>query len=252
MLHGFPTWSYDYAAVAHDLASDHTVVTLDFLGYGASEKPRGYNFSVGESADTVEQLLSHLGITIAVPVIHDYGAIVGQEMLDRRRDGQLSFTVDAVHLLNSGIVYSAYRPVKLQKQLITPVIGALVASRLGKAKLRAIIDAIRGVSKLTDAEFDQLWVGMSRDNGHKLAHRYIRYNSERNRHHARWEAALAAYEGPLQLVWGLADPVSGRHVLELARQRLPRARVVALENVGHFPQSETPAAVVSAIRGDSV
>jgi len=39
MLHGFPTWSYDYAEVANDLARDHDVITLDFLGYGASDKP---------------------------------------------------------------------------------------------------------------------------------------------------------------------------------------------------------------------
>jgi pimeloyl-ACP methyl ester carboxylesterase len=39
MLHGFPTWSYDYAEVASDLARDHDVITLDFLGYGASDKP---------------------------------------------------------------------------------------------------------------------------------------------------------------------------------------------------------------------
>jgi pimeloyl-ACP methyl ester carboxylesterase len=61
MLHGFPTWSYDYAAVAHDLERDHDVVTLDFLGYGASDKPKPYDYSVAESADIVEELVAHLG-----------------------------------------------------------------------------------------------------------------------------------------------------------------------------------------------
>ena len=46
LLHGFPTWSYDYAVVAHDLARDHDVITLDFLGYGASDKPNPYEYSV--------------------------------------------------------------------------------------------------------------------------------------------------------------------------------------------------------------
>ena len=39
LLHGFPTWSYDYAEVATDLASDHDVITMDFLGYGAWISP---------------------------------------------------------------------------------------------------------------------------------------------------------------------------------------------------------------------
>jgi pimeloyl-ACP methyl ester carboxylesterase len=46
LLHGFPTWSYDYAEVATDLAADHDVITMDFLGYGASDKPDSYQYSV--------------------------------------------------------------------------------------------------------------------------------------------------------------------------------------------------------------
>jgi len=32
------------------------VITLDFLGYGASDKPNPYTYSVAESADVVEDL----------------------------------------------------------------------------------------------------------------------------------------------------------------------------------------------------
>jgi len=59
LLHGFPTWSCDYAEVATDLAADHNVITMDFLGYGASDKPDSYQYSVAESADTVEDLVVH-------------------------------------------------------------------------------------------------------------------------------------------------------------------------------------------------
>jgi pimeloyl-ACP methyl ester carboxylesterase len=40
LLHGFPTWSYDYAEVASDLARDHDVITLDFLACGAARRCR--------------------------------------------------------------------------------------------------------------------------------------------------------------------------------------------------------------------
>ena len=110
MLHGFPTWSYDYAEVAADLASGHDVITLDFLGYGASDKPNPYEYSVAESADVVEDLAAHLRLDWVRLVIHDYGGIVGQELIGRARAGRLGFTIDSVALLNCGIVYSAYRP----------------------------------------------------------------------------------------------------------------------------------------------
>jgi pimeloyl-ACP methyl ester carboxylesterase len=247
LLHGFPTWSYDYAAVADDLARDHDVITMDFLGYGASDKPNPYDYSVAESADVVEDIAAHLQVESVRLVIHDYGGIVGQELLDRALADRLGFTIDSVIILNCGIVYSAYRPTRLQKLLALPVVGKLVAGQVNSVRVRSGIDAVRG-PKISDAEFGELWFGISRDGGHRLAHLLIKYNAERARHHRRWEAALAGWAGPLLLVWGMADPVSGRHVLAEAVKQLPRARVVELPGIGHFPQSEAPQAVSAAVR----
>jgi pimeloyl-ACP methyl ester carboxylesterase len=247
MLHGFPTWSYDYAEVASDLARDHDVITLDFLGYGASDKPNPYEYSVPESADVVEDLVAHLGVKSMRLLIHDYGVIVGQELLDRASRGQLEFAIDSLVVLNAGIVYSAYRPTRMQKLLIRPIVGKQLANRISAARVRAGLDAVRG-SALTDSEFDDLWLGMSRDNGNKLWHLLIKYNAERAIHHRRWEEALANWNGPLHLVWGLDDPVSGRHVLEQAIGVLPHATVTELAGVGHFPQSEAPQDVAAAVR----
>jgi pimeloyl-ACP methyl ester carboxylesterase len=247
MLHGFPTWSYDYAEVANDLATDHDVITLDFLGYGASDKPNPYEYSVAESADVVEDLAAHLHLDSVRLVIHDYGVIVGQELIGRAQAGRLGFTIDSLVLLNSGIVYSAYRPTRMQKLLILPVIGRFLAGRITPTRFRSALDGVRG-SRITDTEFDDLWYGVSRQGGHKLAHLHIRYNAERAAHHSRWEKALADWDGPLHLVWGLDDPVSGRHVLERAITVLPHAEVTELPGVGHFPQSEAPQAVAAAVR----
>jgi pimeloyl-ACP methyl ester carboxylesterase len=247
LLHGFPTWSYDYAEMASDLAADHDVITMDFLGYGASAKPSSYTYSVAESADTVEDLVAHLGLTSVRLVVHDYGGIVGQEVLDRANRGRLPFAVDDVTMLNCGIVYSAYRPTRMQKLLILPVVGKLIAGRVSAARVRSALDAIRG-TPLGDNEFDDLWLGMSKDDGHKLSHLLIKYNAERAIHHQRWESALASWSRPLHLVWGLADPVSGSHVLEQAVKVLPRAVVTKLPGVGHYPSSEAPQAVAGAVR----
>ena len=181
-------------------------------------------------------------------MVHDYGGIVGQELVDRQLAGRLPFGITALTVLNCGIVYSAYRPTRVQKLLNTPVLGKLVAGRVSARTLRSGLAKVWGTSKLSDEEFDELWQGISRDNGHKLAHLLIRYNTERAQHHRRWEAALAAWQGPLHLIWGLDDPVSGRHVLEQATRMLPRAMVTEFDGVGHFPQAEAPEAVAAAIR----
>jgi pimeloyl-ACP methyl ester carboxylesterase len=248
LLHGFPTWSFDYAAVATELARDHDVITMDFLGYGASDKPNPYEYSVTESADSVEDLLAFLSLSSVNLVVHDYGAIVGQELVDRQLSGKLPFDIAGLTVMNCGIVYSAYRPTRWQQLLSIPILGKVVSNLVTAQMLRNGLGSVWGKSKLSDEEFDDIWQGISLNNGQKLSHLLIGYNKERAQHHSRWEAALAAWKGPLQLIWGLDDPVSGRHVLELAVPMLPRANVTQLDGVGHFPQTEAPEAVAMAIR----
>ena len=107
-------------------------------------------------------------------VAHDYGGSVGQELIDRA------------------------------------LTDRLIASRVSANRFRSAMDAVRG-SKLTEAEFDNLWHGVALHDGQKLAHLHIRYNAERAAHHRRWEKALADWEGPLQLVWGPEDPAITRN-----------------------------------------
>ena len=83
----------------------------------------------------------------------------------------------------------------------------------------------------------------------RLFHRHIRVDHERTLHAERWLSALGAYDGPLHIVWGLADPVSGACVLDALRPLVPGARVDALPGVGHFPMSEATRSVAAAIRG---
>ncbi|OAA72078.1 hydrolase [Akanthomyces lecanii RCEF 1005] len=248
LLHGFPTWSYDYAAVAKDLEPDHDVVTFDFLGYGASDKPNPYKYSVAESADTVEDLLALLGIASSHLVVHDYGGIVGQELLDRQHRGKLPFGIESLAILNCGIVYSAYRPTMLQRLLAVPFVGGFIASCITASMVRKGFVGIWGESPLSDNEFENLWHGIALNDGHKLSHSLIGYNAERAQHHRRWETALSQWTGPLHLIWGLDDPVSGKHVLDLASEEFKHAVVTRLEGVGHFPQNEAPKAVAKAIR----
>lgn len=248
LLHGFPTWSHDYATVAKDLELDHDIVTFDFLGYGASDKPSPYEYSVAESANTVEDLLALLGITSSHLVVHDYGGIVGQELLDRQQCRKLPFAIESLAILNCGIVYSAYRPTMLQRLLAVPFVGGFIASYITASMVRKGLAGIWGKSPLSDDEFENLWHGIALNERHKLSHLLIGYNAERAQHHGRWETALSRWAGPLHLIWGLDDPVSGRHVLDLAKEDFENAVVTRLEGVGHFPQNEAPRAVAEAVR----
>ena len=52
---------------------------------------------------------------------------------------------------------------------------------------------------------------------------------------------------PLTFVWGMLDPVSGAHMAERIRERLPDAPFTALEDVAHWPPLEAPERVAATL-----
>ena len=51
---------------------------------------------------------------------------------------------------------------------------------------------------------------------------------------------------PLAFIDGLVDPVSGAHVVARLRELASPARIYELPDVGHYPQTEAPRAVLDA------
>ena len=242
-LHGYPSSSYDWHDVVEDLGSGVRSVAPDLLGFGASSKPRGHAFSIGEQADLVEQLWEDLAMTSTVLVAHDYGTAVAQELLAREHRG-----ITGVVLLNGAVYPQLHRPTAVQKLLLGPD-GPALAAHIDRA---AFVEGLRATfgtaAPATDEQVEQTWRAVTREDGHLLAADLMHYVGDRAQHGRRWVAATEETTLPLSFVWGLQDPVSGAHVLEEVQRRLPRAHVRALADVGHWPPLEAPDEVARAVR----
>jgi pimeloyl-ACP methyl ester carboxylesterase len=247
LLHGFPSSSHDWAKIAPALAERHALLMPDFLGFGASDKPADHDYSLHEQADLVEALWAREGVSATVLVAHDYAVSVAQELLARRADGAPAVDLEAVHLLNGGLYPDVHRPQPIQLALLDreqgPQISALATEEL----------FVQGLQVTFAEDFDastdsaDIWASMSRDDGHLISYRLIRYLEDRRRHEQRWTGALESTDVPLRFVWGMLDPISGAQMAERIRERRPDAPLLALEDVGHWPQLEAPERVARAL-----
>jgi pimeloyl-ACP methyl ester carboxylesterase len=70
-------------------------------------------------------------------------------------------------------------------------------------------------------------------------------NRERHRFRARWLGALQHATIPLCLIDGVQDPISGADIVRRWRELLPGHRAVELNAIGHYPQWESPARVLT-------
>lgn len=244
LIHGFPTSSWDWTAIWPDLATHFRLAALDMLGLGLSEKPKNIAFSIVDQADLQEALLEHIGVSQTHLLCHDYGDTVGQELLARHNEGSLSFSILSVCFLNGGLFPERHRARPIQKLGLTPL-GPLLGLVMSRARLRKSFDGIYGAdTKASDAEIDGHWALLSENGGARVIHKLLRYIPERIERRERWVGALQSTNAPLRLINGGADPVSGEHLYHYFRQQIPNADAMLLKNIGHYPQTEAPKAVV--------
>jgi pimeloyl-ACP methyl ester carboxylesterase len=249
LLHGFPSSSHDWVKVAPGLAENHALLLFDFLGFGASEKPTEYAYSLHEQADLVEALWALEGVETTALIAHDYGVSVAQELLARRAEGSLSVELVSLHLLNGGLYPELHRPEPGQLALLDPELGPQLSAALTEELFVAAMAPTfaPGFDAATDSA--DIWQATARDDGQLIAHRLIHYITDRGRYGERWTAALEHTDVPLSFFWGMLDPVSGAHMAQRIRERLPDAPFQALDDVGHWPALEAPELLLAALAG---
>jgi pimeloyl-ACP methyl ester carboxylesterase len=249
LLHGFPSSSYDWARVLPALAEQRALLLFDFLGFGASDKPPDHDYSIDEQADLVQAMWARERIGATAVVAHDYAVSVVQELLARRAAGALAVDLTEVHLLNGGLYPDVYRPQPGQLALLDPDQGPQISARITQELWTLALAPTFADSYDAAGDSADIWRSMARDDGHRIVHRLIRYMRDREVNGERWVGALEGTDVPLAFVWGMLDPVSGAHMAQRIRERLPAAPLLALEDVGHWPALEAPARVASAVLG---
>ncbi len=248
-LHGFPSASWDWAPIWRQLTARFRVIAADMIGFGDSDKPGAYGYSIVDQATMHEGLLASVGVDRVHVLAHDYGVSVAQELLARHEErasrGAGSPAIDSIVFLNGGVFPEMHRPRFVQRLLASPI-GFAVGPLSTKRTFRAGMTAIFGPQTPPSAQLiDELWTLLRHAHGERVLHRLIGYMAERRRERERWVGPLLSTRVPLRFVNGVLDPVSGGHMVARYRTVVPNADVVELA-VGHYPQIEDPEGVLRA------
>lgn len=257
LIHGFPTASIDWQHIWPELSAHFRLVTLDMMGFGFSDKPLEYPYSIHDQADIFQTLLNELDIHDYHILAHDYGDTVAQELLARQHERTqhertqqeaiplaLTGKIHSIILLNGGLFPETHRPVLMQKLLISPLGSWLIKLYTFKKFKKTFSDICK--KNIAEEELSTYWQLLNYNNGSRVMPKLIRYMQERKHYRQRWVGALENSRIPLRLINGTADPISGLHMVERYRQLINNPDVVLLNDVGHYPQVESPQEVIAA------
>ena len=246
LIHGFPTASRDWQPLVSRLENEFTCISFDLLGFGWSDKPKTFDYTMAAQADLAEAVLAHFGIRACRVLAHDYGDTVAQELLARQLEGSQVWSMQQLCLLNGGLFPEAHSPRLIQKLLASPL-GGLIARMTRFPRFAATMNEICK-RPLGEAELRSMWELMEHNNGRAVLPRLIRYMAERRRMRSRWVGALEQSRIPMRLIDGIDDPISGSQLVRRYRELVANADVVELAGVGHYPQLEAVDEVAAAFR----
>jgi pimeloyl-ACP methyl ester carboxylesterase len=241
ILHGYPTSSYDYYKVLPELSKHYRVIIHDHLGFGFSDKPLEYSYSIIEQADIALQLWKQMGLTNVTLLAHDYGTSIATEILARHNKQQINLQIDQLILCNGSMHIELSKLRVIQKLLRNKITRKWVAKltnfSLYKKNLRNIYFDKK---KISNEELQEMWFQLLHNKGEKIIHSLSNYINERYTFWHRWIGALKETQIPTKIVWAKNDPVAIDLIAELLALEIHNNKLFWIKECGHFPMLEKP------------
>jgi pimeloyl-ACP methyl ester carboxylesterase len=241
VLHGYPTSTYDYYKILTSLASNYRVIMHDHIGFGFSDKPIDYSYSLIEQADIALQLWKQLGLTKVTLLAHDYGTSIATEILARDNQEQLDIKIEQLILCNGSMHIELSQLRTIQKLLKNKWTGKWVAKVTNYPIFRKNLrNVFFDKTKVSDQELQDMWFQLEYNQGKKVIHLLSNYINERYYFWHRWIGALKETQIPTKTIWARNDPVAVAAIAELLATEIPNNTLHWIENCGHFPMLERP------------
>jgi pimeloyl-ACP methyl ester carboxylesterase len=242
LFHGYPYSSYDFEKIWSSLSKRYTVVALDMIGMGFSDKPKVHHYNFMEMADIYCDLLNKYSIDSISILSHDVGNSVVQELISRNEENANHFKIKQIAFLNGGLFAGVYRPRLIQYLLSkSPIFfGKTLSKLMPKKQVTKATAEVFGKNTKPSIELsDDFWEILNYNDGKKLAYKMGRLIFEKDKYHDRWVKAMQNTKIPMTFINGPADPNSGMHMAEKYKELIPNADVRLLDKeIGHWPQIE--------------
>jgi haloalkane dehalogenase len=234
LIHGFPQSSYMWRATLPALAAaGWRAVAPDLAGFGDSplDPPGTWERHV----EALERFRRELAIERCVPVMHDWGGLIGLRWACEHPDAVRALVISSSGFFADGKWHG------MAKALRTPEVGEELLAGFDRDGFAGLLRA--SGTAFDDEEIGEYWKGLA-DEPHRRNALEL-YRSGDFEKLARYR--LADVRVPVLLLWGESDefaPLAGAHRFE---RELADTELVVVEGAGHFVWDEQPERCAAAL-----
>lgn len=234
-VHGTPSWSFEFRNVIKHLSKKYRCIALDHIGFGLSDKPAGYDYSIQNHTATLLKLITHLQLNQFSMLVHDFGGIIGLAAAE-----QIPDKISKIIILNTWCRSIQDEPEykKMKGILGSPLMPFLY--RYFNFSAKYILPAAFGERSRLTPEVHQQYLkpfgNASERNGTVAFAKSLLRDQQYYESIGKMLSVLK--NKPVLIIWGMKDAfITEKHLLWMQEQ-FPTAEVVKYEDAGHFVLEE--------------
>lgn len=240
LVHGTPSSSFEFRHVVESLADHHRSISIDHLGFGASDKSPDHDYSLAAHQRRFADAASSLDLRDAVFVLHDFGAAIALPWMLAQPE-----RIRGVVLLNT-FLWPVSGGMRWVAWFYSTAFGRWLY-RKANLSAKYLLPWAWGKRRPLTRELHAQYLAPFRDPNARHATSALPGELIGTTLRELTPRAPELSQWPLRAVWGMADPMVGPSELERWRALLPSMEVDAVPDAGHFVADEAPEAVVRAV-----
>jgi pimeloyl-ACP methyl ester carboxylesterase len=257
LVHGFPTSSIDYFALARELSSEFDIYLLDFPGHGLSDKPpEPYIYSLYDDARLlVYAIIQVWQLTEFRMLTHDRGSSVGMIALGMLAAQNPEVVPVDLIVTNANIYLPLSNLTAFQTALLDPATARATAAATTPETLAAGLGMSTFMPRRTleDPEIAALAKCFAHHDGIRVLPDVIQYLNERAADETSWLEALSRSEVNTTVAWGVHDNIAPLRVPNYVWQtylkdKPGRNRYWVVPYADHYVQSDAPEQLAQIVR----
>ena len=245
-VHGTPTWSFEWRHVIRALSPQWRCVAPDLVGFGLSERPRGFAYTPEAHAAAIADFVDRIDVPPFTLVVHDFGGPIALPLCLRQPE-----RVTRLVIINSWMwSFAGDHEMEKNARLAGGALGRFLYQWVNFS-LRVLMPYAYGDRRQLTREIHRQYLDRFPDHWSRatvlwrLAHALL---GSSNYYDSLWRQREQLRGRPALILWGMRDRAFRPNQLARWRDTLPDARIVELANAGHWPHEEAPAQVITELR----
>lgn len=236
-VHGHLASSASWKHVLASAGGGRPGIAVDVPGFGASDRPWPYDYTVEGEARSIEAFLDARGIRRPVLVGNSLGGAAVMRIAERRADRVAALVLVAAATAEAPVPW----PVLV---LRTPILGELALALSTRATVAIGLrrKMYARASSVTPDAIDDAWRPLTIPGTRRAALAAIRTDPRPFR---GMESRIAV---PTLVVWGEEDRMIPLEEARRLAARIRGARLEVIHDAGHLPQREQPARFSEVVR----